>query len=107
LQEKNFALFTHALEILRIQNEEENIGGALNDLTFVITGDISRFKNRRELQNFIEANGGKTTGSVTEKTNFLINNDAHSTSGKNKNAQKLGVKIITEENFFAEFFPKN
>ena len=67
--------------------------------TFVITGDLTHYKNRKELQNLIEARGGKVSGSVSVKTDYLINNDAQSTSGKNKKAQELGVNIITEEEF--------
>ena len=67
--------------------------------TFVITGDLTHYKNRKELQNLIEARGGKVSGSVSAKTDYLINNDVQSTSGKNKKAQELGVEIITEEAF--------
>ncbi|MCL2573194.1 MAG: NAD-dependent DNA ligase LigA [Defluviitaleaceae bacterium] len=69
--------------------------------TFVITGDLTHHKNRKELQNLIESLGGKAAGSVSAKTNYLINNDATSTSGKNKKAQELGVAIITETDFIA------
>jgi len=47
----------------------------------------------------IESKGGKVTGSVTAKTNYLINNDVNSTSSKNKKAKELGIPIITEEEF--------
>ena len=47
----------------------------------------------------IEELGGKVTGSVTGKTNYLINNDVNSTSSKNKKARELGVQIISEEEF--------
>lgn len=71
----------------------------LDGLVFVITGSVEHFANRNELKEFIEKNGGKTTGSVTSKTNYLINNDVTSTSSKNKKALELGVKIISEEDF--------
>jgi DNA ligase (NAD+) len=100
--EKNFALFSRALEILRIPSPalaENAENQPLNGLTFVITGDVNLFKNRGELQAFIEKNGGRTTSSVTAKTSFLINNDALSSSSKNKKAASLGVPVITEEEF--------
>ena len=103
--EKNLNLFLNALDMLRIKipepaSEDER---PLNGLTFVITGDVSHFKNRKELQSFIENKGGKVTGSVTAKTNFLINNDALSASSKNKKAAELGVAVITEDEFLARF----
>lgn len=77
----------------------KNAGSALAGMTFVITGDVNKFKNRAELQKFIEDNGGKATGSVTGKTSYLINNDVESASGKNKKAKELGVPIVSEEEF--------
>lgn len=68
-------------------------------LTFVITGSVEQFKNRNEMKETIESLGGKTTDSVTSKTNYLINNDNMSNSTKNKKAKELGVKIITEQQF--------
>ena len=73
--------------------------GILSGKTFVITGSVNHFKNRAELQAKIEELGGKATGSVTKKTNYLINNDVESTSGKNKKAKELGVPIISEDEF--------
>jgi len=64
--------------------------------TFVITGSVEYFPNRDAIKNFIETKGGKTSGSVSAKTSFLINNDVTSTSGKNKKAQELGIPIISE-----------
>lgn len=66
-------------------------------LTFVITGSVEQFKNRNELKETLESMGGKTTDSVTSKTDYLINNDNLSGSSKNKKAKELGVSIITEE----------
>lgn len=102
-QEKNTELFSRALEILRIKVPEISASRPLDGLTFVITGDVSRFKNRAEFQTFIENAGGRTTGSVTAKTSFLINNDAHSASSKNKKAAQLGIFVLTEDDFFARF----
>lgn len=73
------------------------------DLTFVITGNLNHFSNRKELQNIIEDGGGKVTGSVNSKTDYLINNDVNSTSSKNKKARDLGIEIISEEDFLERF----
>lgn len=67
--------------------------------TFVITGSLNHYTNRNELKAFIEAKGGKVTGSVSAKTDYLINNDVNSTSGKNKKARELNIPILSEENF--------
>ena len=69
------------------------------NIVFVITGSVEQFKNRDELKDIIEAKGGKVTGSVTSKTNYLINNDNLSGSSKNKKAKELGISIITESQF--------
>lgn len=76
---------------------KEETTQSMQNLTFVITGKLKGYKNRDELKAAIEAHGGKVTGSVSGKTNYLINNDVNSTSSKNKTAQQLGVKIISEE----------
>lgn len=67
--------------------------------TFVITGDVRHFKNRKELQKVIEQLSGKAAGSVSAKTSYLINNDSLSSSSKNKKAKEFGIPIITEEEF--------
>ena len=67
--------------------------------TFVITGSVNIWKNRNELKAYIEAMGGKVSGSVSSKTSYLINNDSQSNSTKNKTAKSLNVPIITEEEF--------
>lgn len=69
-------------------------------LTFVVTGSVTEFKNRAELIKWIESKGGKCAGSVSTKTSYLVNNDVTSTSGKNKKAQELGIKIISEQELF-------
>jgi DNA ligase (NAD+) len=68
----------------------------LAGLTFVITGSLETYANRDELKEIIQNAGGKVTGSVSEKTDYLINNDIGSGSSKNKKAKQLGVKIVTE-----------
>jgi DNA ligase (NAD+) len=83
-------------------NETGSRDGAatpLTGLTFVITGALETYPNRDALKALIEDLGGKVTGSVSEKTSYLINNDATSGSSKNKKAKDLGVKIITEAEF--------
>lgn len=82
-----------------VQEEAEEEGSGLSGLTFVITGSVEHFKNRKELQELIEEKGGKVTGSVTAKTSYLINNDSASSSSKNKKARELNIPIITEEEF--------
>ena len=77
----------------------EAAGERFAGMTFVITGSVLKFANRNEVKDFIEANGGKVTGSVTNKTTYLINNDTTSNSSKNKKAKELGIPIISEEEF--------
>lgn len=76
-----------------------NVKQVLEDKIFVITGSLKFYKNRDELVNVIERNGGKVSGSVSAKTSYLINNDVASTSGKNKKAHDLGIPIISENEF--------
>lgn len=76
-----------------------NVKQVLEDKIFVITGSLKFYKNRDELVNVIERNGGKVSGSVSAKTSYLINNDVASTSGKNKKAHDLGIPIISEGEF--------
>lgn len=78
-----------------VSDVEQNMEG----LVFVITGSVEQFANRDEVKTYIEKRGGKVTGSVSAKTNYLINNDATSGSSKNKKAKSLGIPIITEEEF--------
>ena len=87
----------HLLNIKIPEEKEENL--KLKDLTFVITGKLKKYKNRAELIDVISQAGGKVASSVSGKTNYLINNDITSNSSKNLTAKKLGVKIITEEDF--------
>lgn len=78
-------------------NEEQIFAG----MTFVITGNVYHYANRNEVKDVIEQKGGKVAGSVSSKTNYLINNDVTSTSGKNKKAKELGIPIISEEEFIS------
>lgn len=74
-------------------------GGRFAGMTFVITGSVEHFANRKELQAAIEAEGGKATGTVSAKTTYLINNDTTSNSSKNKKARELNIPILSEEQF--------
>lgn len=98
-EKKNKAV-DHLLEELTIEQDQEiKEGGKFAGLTFVITGTLNHFENRKKLQEVIEAEGGKASGSVTSKTAYLINNDTGSNSSKNKKAKELGIPIISEEEF--------
>ena len=100
---KNNAIVDHLLAELTFEagDEEssEDADEAFAGMNFVITGSLEHFKNRKELQELIERRGGKVTGSVTSKTNYLINNDVASSSSKNKKARELGVPILSEVEF--------
>ena len=89
------------LEHLRFHDEikSKEKESLITGKTFVVTGEVNHFKNRTELQVKIEELGGKVTGSVSKKTDYLINNDISSTSGKNKKAKELNIPIISEEDF--------
>jgi DNA ligase (NAD+) len=82
------------------ENKNETI---LADKTFVITGKLKHFKNRDEIKSKIESLGGKVTGSVSKKTDYLINNDKNSTSSKNETAKSLNIPILSEEDFITTF----
>ena len=98
--EKNNGMVDRLLAELTIETEEEEEGEKpLAGMTFVITGSVEHFANRKELQALIEKNGGKAAGSVTSKTSYLINNDVNSNSSKNKKARELGIPILSEEDF--------
>ena len=100
---KNNAIVDHLLAELTFEAEDEESSEGADEafagMNFVITGSLEQFKNRKELQELIERRGGKVTGSVTSKTNYLINNDVASSSSKNKKARELGVPILSEEEF--------
>lgn len=97
--ENNKKAFLELLEELNIEQEEGQSANTLEGKIFVITGSLNHFDNRGQLKELIESLGGKVTGSVTSKTSYLINNDSKSSSLKNKNAKKLNVPIITEDEF--------
>ena len=91
--------FLELMQELKIQEEPRNEEQQFAGMNFVITGSVNHFANRNEVKDLIEQRGGKVTGSVTGKTNYLINNDVNSTSSKNKKARELKVPIISEEEF--------
>ena len=97
--EDNNCRLDHLMSFLHIQEDgpkQEQIFAGMN---FVITGSLVHFGNRSEAKELIESLGGKVTGSVTKKTNYLINNDVQSNSSKNKKARELGIPILSEEDF--------
>ena len=112
-EEKHFAIknfdYTEAkkvasrLNFMYNNNTEETNETNLNGLTFVITGSLNTYKNRDELKKAIEVCGGKVVGSVSGKTDYLINNDINSTTAKNATARKLNIPIISEEEFIQKF----
>ena len=96
---KHVENFRKLLEELTIPEEISTKKQIFEGVNFVITGSVTHFANRGEVKELIESLGGKVTGSVTSKTNYLINNDVTSTSSKNKKANELGIPIISEETF--------
>ena len=98
-KEENNQRLDHLLSHLHLIHEEISQEQVFTGKTFVITGSVEHFSNRSEAKAFIEARGGKVTGSVTKKTDYLINNDKTSSSSKNKKAQELGIPILSEEDF--------
>ena len=97
--EENNRRLDHLMEYLNIKKEEKKEEQIFQGMNFVITGSVEHFANRAQAKEFIESLGGKVTGSVTGKTNYLINNDTTSNSSKNKKAKELGIPILSEEDF--------
>lgn len=99
--EDNNAKLDRLLKELNLAKPESDSSGqkVFSGVNFVITGKVNHFSNRNEVKEKIEELGGKVTGSVTSKTNYLINNDSTSGSSKNKKAKELGIRIITEDEF--------
>ena len=102
--DRNFEAVTNLMKELTITQPDLTAkGDKCKGLTFVVTGDVHHYKNRNELKAYIESQGGKVTGSVSKSTNYLINNDAASTSSKNQKAHQLNIPIITEDDFIKQF----
>lgn len=97
--EENIAKLEHLLSHLAFEEMRTESAQSLEGKQFVITGSVEHFANRAQLKEYIEERGGKVTGSVTSKTDYLINNDTTSSSSKNKKAKDLGIPILSEEDF--------
>ena len=98
--EANLNLFNRLLDELELEEVVDNqVSDILQGKVLVVTGTVNIFPNRNAIKELVETLGGKVTGSVTSKTDYLINNDSKSQSTKNKTAAKLGVPVITEEEF--------
>ena len=98
--------FVDAATIFTFNRKKETASVSGTDLTgkvFVITGNLTQFRNRDEMKERIESLGGKVSGSVSAKTTALINNDIESTSSKNKKAKQLNVPILTENMFIEKY----
>ncbi len=104
LEENNRLKVDHLLEEVIIETEEiDEASQTLQGKVFVITGSLEHFENRNAMKEAIEQKGGKVTGSVTAKTECLINNDSASSSSKNKKAKELEIPILTEEEFMQQY----
>ena len=97
--EENQRKLEHLLTHLTFEEMKIETGNPLSGKLFVITGSVNQFENRSAMKEFIEKRGGKVTGSVSKKTDYLINNDTESSSSKNKKAKELGIPILSEEDF--------
>ena len=97
--EENQRKLEHLLTHLTFEEMKIETGNPLSGKQFVITGSVNQFENRSAMKEFIEKRGGKVTGSVSKKTDYLINNDTESSSSKNKKAKELGIPILSEEDF--------
>ena len=97
--EENIRKLRHLLSHLELEEVRQESRLTLEGKQFVITGSVEHFANRAQLKEYIEQRGGKVTGSVTSKTDYLINNDVTSNSSKNKKARELEIPILSEEDF--------
>lgn len=104
-KESNRMSLVHLLEELSIEHVEpkDTSEGTCVGMAFVITGDVHHYKNRDEFKAYVESQGGKVAGSVSGKTSYLVNNDVESNSSKNRKAKDLGIPIISEDEFVAQF----
>lgn len=101
--QENVRRIRNLMKELRIQAVQVSAQQNLAGKGFCITGSLTHYGSRNELKDVIEQRGGKVTGSVTSKTECLINNDIASNSSKNKKAKELGIPILTEEDFMAKY----
>ena len=100
---ENRSVVRELLERVEIVRTAVPTGGRCAGLTFVVTGDVARFANRAAFKAYVLSQGGKVTGSVSKATDFLVNNDVTSTTGKNLKARELGVPVISEDDFVSRF----
>ncbi|MDD7389747.1 MAG: NAD-dependent DNA ligase LigA [Lachnospiraceae bacterium] len=103
----NLEAYHALLEELRLEKEVKAEESVIAGKIFVITGSLNHYANRNALKAEIEQLGGKVTGSVTSKTDYLINNDVTSGSSKNKKARELQIPILSEDDFIAMIHPEN
>ena len=103
---ENAKNFIELLKEVRLVHEELSTDTSMKGLVFCCTGKVYQFNNRDEIKELIESKGGKMTGSVTSNTSYLITNDTTSGSRKNREAQKLGIPIISEQEFIDMFVKK-
>ena len=101
--DENNKMIDDLLSVVVLEQERTEGGNSMEGIQFVITGSVNHFANRNEVKALIESRGGKVTGSVTGKTDYLINNDSMSNSSKNKKAKELDIPILTEEEFIEKF----
>lgn len=99
---ENIDELLQSVKIIQTGAESETVQN-MEGLTFVITGSLTGFGNRKELQQLIEDHGGKTASAVSGSTDYLINNDTASSSSKNKKAKELGIPVISEKEFMERF----
>ena len=104
-KKENRRMLSHLLQEITVEKVEVKYtsSGKCAGQTFVITGDVHQFKNRNEFKAYVEAQGGKVTGSVSKKTTYLVNNDLESASSKNRKAKELNIPIISEDTFVEMF----
>ena len=103
-REENLMKIDNLMKELEVEVPQIDVSAqTLTGKVFVITGSLDHYGSRNELKEIIEQKGGQVTGSVTSKTDCLINNDIASTSSKNKKAKELNIPIITEEQFRSEY----
>ncbi len=100
---ENRKVIDDLLSVIILEKEAESSVSNMEGIQFVITGSVHHFANRNEIKALIESRGGKVTGTVTSKTNYLINNDNTSNSSKNKKARELNIPVLTEEEFIEKF----
>lgn len=103
--ENNRRIFAELLQELHMEQVEAKTasGGKCQGLTFVITGAVHHYKNRDEFKAYVQQENGSVAGSISGKTDYLVNNDLESDSTKNRKAKSLGVPIISEDEFLAMF----